>query len=174
MTEADTLARVDEAIANGSLWKAKEILHGNVDSAHGYRPLFYEKYGQVLLQMGDLIEAGKYLFLSGKRLPAYQEAIALYLKRHSKSNPFTIIRTFPKAARLQNLSDYPESVHQYLRSLGHTDSTLQNCPPQGFKQCHLGSPLGICCIVFLLFLFVLLAYLIWYICSSLFHLFTSP
>ncbi len=124
MTKDDTFARVDKAIANGSLWKAKEILQGNVSLAHGYRPDFYEKYGQLLLQMGDLIEAGKYLFLSGKRLPNYEEAISLYLKRFSKSNSHTLLFTFPKASRLSKIEDYPKEVQKHLLKMGYTSSLL--------------------------------------------------
>ncbi|GEM_PF-2206091 len=62
----DLYERADAAIAAGKLWRAREILQGNI-ALHGYDQHLFERYGQVLLQLGDAMEAGKYLFLSGDR-----------------------------------------------------------------------------------------------------------
>src|SRR5207244_2839830 len=55
--------RVDDALARGELWRAKEILRGRVASSH-FDPVLFERYGEVLLAAADLFEAGKFLFLS--------------------------------------------------------------------------------------------------------------
>jgi len=159
MSKEKTFAKVDKALSEGALWRAKEILQGNI--AHGYDCEIYERYGQVLLQMGDLPEAGKYLFLSGKSLPEYEQAISIYLKRHTKLNPFHTLYTFPKAARLPRLSDYPETVEQYLRSVGHSDNTLECYPSQEFKQTRFGTLKDILILVIFLFCLVLVGHLIW-------------
>ncbi|MDQ3686198.1 MAG: hypothetical protein M3430_11450 [Acidobacteriota bacterium] len=59
-----TLEKAERELAQGNLWRAKEILQGSVSDA-GYNIELFEKYGIVLLKMGDLPEAGKFLFLSG-------------------------------------------------------------------------------------------------------------
>ena len=56
---------VKAALTNNQLWRAKEILQGTIASS-GYDPFLFEQYGLILFQMGDLMEAGKYLFLSGQ------------------------------------------------------------------------------------------------------------
>ena len=170
MTIEKTFLKVDKALSEGALWRAKEILQGNI--ANGYDHEIYEKYGQVLLQMGDLPEAGKYLFLSGKSLPEYEEAISLYLKRHTKPNPFHIIYTFPKAARLQRLPDYPDTVEKYLREVGHSDSTVKNCSPQGYQQVRFSKLKGILYLVIFLFIVSLVGHLIWSFFAYLFNMFS--
>lgn len=72
--------RVQAALSRGELWRAKEILQGAIATLK-YDPLLYEQYGLILFQMGDLVEAGKYLFLSGQVKEEYETAINLYLKR---------------------------------------------------------------------------------------------
>src|SRR5690242_2689152 len=83
------MARVEAALAKGQLWRAKEICHGAIRN-EPYDPALYECYGQVLISSGDLADAGKYLFLSGRRKPEYQEAIALYLRRNMKQGFFRL------------------------------------------------------------------------------------
>ena len=125
MSKENTLAKVDKALSNGTLWRAKEILQGNIACSPGYDAEIYERYGQVLLQMGDLLEAGKYLFLSGKKEPTYEEPIELYLRRFAKPGLHILYYTFPRNARLPQLKDYPDAVEERLRSLGYEDKWLK-------------------------------------------------
>jgi hypothetical protein len=115
--ERDLYERVEAALAEGAAWRAKEILQGNI-ATRGYDTRLFARYGQLLLQMGDLVEAGKYLFLSGERQPHYEEAIALYLTRYTRKDPQNLVGTFPQAARLPSLDAYPEPVRQTLDELG--------------------------------------------------------
>ena len=64
----NVIETAEREMSNGNLWRAKEILH---------KSEIYEKLGNVLLQMSDLAEAGKYLFLSGVRKPEYEKAIKI-------------------------------------------------------------------------------------------------
>ena len=112
--------RVAKALAEGKLWKAKEILQGNV-AAQKFDPALYEQYGLVLLEMGDLVEAGKYLFLAGKSKPEYLKAIDLYLSRYAKHGWQNLYSTFPSWAKLLDLSEYPEPVGHELRRLGYPE-----------------------------------------------------
>ena len=118
--KTDHMVRVGKALSEGKLWKAKEILQGHVAAAK-FDPALYEQYGLVLLEMGDLVEAGKYLFLAGKSRPEYIKAIDLYLSRHARSGWQNLHGTFPSRAKLLDLSEYPESVGHELRRQGYPE-----------------------------------------------------
>lgn len=116
MPDEETLYdRVDEAIARGEVWRAKEILRGNT-RVRGYDVDLYERYGRLLLSIGEMSEAGKYLFLSGRRSPEYEETIAVYLARHVP-NPEHMYFSFPRAARLKDIDEYPEEVRRTLEAI---------------------------------------------------------
>ena len=116
MADAETLYdRVDDAIQRSEVWRAKEILRGNV-RLRGYDVDLYERYGRLLLDVGEISEAGKYLFLSGWRSPKYEKAISVYLERHVP-NPEHMYFSFPRAARLNDIDEYPEGVRRTLESI---------------------------------------------------------
>ena len=83
------IERANKAIQEGQLWRAKEILSGNI-GIREFEPELYQHYGELLLKIGDLIEAGKYLFLSGVRKPEYNESINLYVKKHTKKKHWNV------------------------------------------------------------------------------------
>lgn len=126
----DVYERVDDAIQEGKLWRAKEILQGNI-SACGYDRKLFEKYGQLLLLQRELIEAGKYLFLSAARRPEYEEAISLYLDRFTRKEPRNLLWTFPFAARLRRIEDYPDAVSQTLAGLSIGQVHFPGAGPAG-------------------------------------------
>lgn len=107
--------RVDDAIQRGEVWRAKEILRGNI-RLRGYDVDLYERYGRFLLDIGEMVEAGKYLFLSGRRSPQYEQTISVYLERHMP-NPEHMYFSFPRAARLNDIDEYPEEVRRTLESI---------------------------------------------------------
>lgn len=106
----------DREIAAGRLWRAKEILQGRLRSA-GYDVVLYERYGVVLYQLGDLVEAGKYLFLSGSRKPEYRESIGIYIHRHGKSLR-SLRDTFPTCVRRTGIASYPGNVLADFQAAG--------------------------------------------------------
>ena len=116
-------SNVDHEVAAGRLWRAKEILQGRLPSA-GYDAGLYERYGILLLQLGDMKEAGKYLFLSGSRKPAYEQAIGIFIGRHAKSVN-TLYGSFPAAVRAADPSSYPASVLDELQALDFSLDRLQ-------------------------------------------------
>ena len=111
----DVLKKAETELANGNLWRAKEILHRAVGHP-AYKPEIYEKLGIVLLEMKDLAEAGKYLFLSGIRKPEYERAISIFLQKY-EGKPYNLFHPFPRSAKLSAISDYPEAVAEKLREL---------------------------------------------------------
>ncbi len=106
--------RVDEAVQRGEMWRAKEILRGSIRS-RGYDTELYERYGRLLLDLQETLEAGKYLLLSGMRRPEYEAAIDLYLSRIRVD---TLYYSFPRSARLPQISDYPDAVRSDLARVG--------------------------------------------------------
>jgi len=111
-----TIEKARAELERGRVWRAKELLQGSLGN-FGYNLELYEEYGKVLLRMGDLPAAGKFLFLSGARKSEYEEAIGIYLTRH-KGRPAQLFSTFPRKARLIVLSTYPKTVEHDLRQLG--------------------------------------------------------
>lgn len=123
--KTDYVERVEKALAEGKLWKAKEVLQGRI-AASGFDPALYEKYGTVLLAMGDLVEAGKYLFLAGADGPEHLNAKELYLSRHAGNGWRNLYATFPSRAKLPDLSEYPEAVADELRRSGYSEEERKN------------------------------------------------
>ena len=111
------LDKAQAQIEQGRLWRAKEILQGAIRS-ESYDIQLFEIMGVVLLKMGDLPEAGKFLFLSGVRRPEYQESIEIFLGKHQRRQPRDFLYLLPRKARLRNVSDYPDQVAQVLRQMG--------------------------------------------------------
>ena len=112
----DLYRRVDDAVERGEPWRAKEMLRGNL-RLRGYDVDLYERYGRLLLDLGERMEAGKYLFLSGRRAPEYEAAISTYLSRHLAGRLDDMYFSFPVAARLDDIDRYPDAVRQTLETL---------------------------------------------------------
>ena len=109
--------RVNAALQRGQVWRAKELLRGNIGSGSYDSPL-YERYGRLLLDLGEAHEAGKYLFLSGRRRPEFDEAIKVYLSRHPQDRPEVLYYSFPSAARFRQIARYPLAVRRVLEERG--------------------------------------------------------
>lgn len=110
------IEHANEELRAGRPWRAKEILEGSLRHA-GYDVELFEKLGVVLLTMGDLPQAGRYLFLSGCRDAKYDEAIRIFISRHGK-DVRGFYQTFPRVAKLNSLSEYPEPLRDELKKLG--------------------------------------------------------
>lgn len=101
---------VEKDIAEGRLWRAKEVLQGRLAMPHFDIELM-RRYGELLLLMGDTIEAGRYLFCSGARESQHAEAIRLFLSRHARDNPSQFLSRLPAMVRRQQkLSAFIASV----------------------------------------------------------------
>ena len=110
----------EQAIARGDLEKARDMLKFAVQRSW-YDQDLYEMYGRALLHTGDLVQAGKWLFLSGRRAVAYNQAIDQYLARYAKAGGLKLYRSFPSAARLGKPDNYPPPLNEELRTLGVPD-----------------------------------------------------
>lgn len=150
-------ARADKALQAGQLWRAKDILSGTIGNQQ-FSPDLYKSYGEVLLRMGDYIEAGKYLFLSGFRKPEYDEPIKLYLSRHGRKGCWKLYETFPRKARFETLEAYPEETRKELSALGLPDRWQKEpphlMPPQSLKSTLFNYAAGAFLIILLLSLVI--------------------
>ena len=110
------IENAEKEMTRGNLWRAKEILQGSIPNA-GYNRDLFEKLGMVLLTMGDLPEAGRFLFLADCRKKEFEHAIDIFLSKHAQ-NWQTLMQTFPRVAKLSTLSEYPDNVRSQLVRLG--------------------------------------------------------
>jgi hypothetical protein len=117
------LSRVEAHIQTGHVWRAKELLRGAIGSGQVDSRVL-ERYGQLLESVGDRVEAGKYLFLSGVRQPDYQPSIHLFLNRHSRSGPKSLVAQFPTRIRRRPISELSPQVVAELADLGVTASSF--------------------------------------------------
>jgi hypothetical protein len=66
---------------------------------------------------GTASKAGKYLFLSGVRRPQYDSSIQLFVKRHSRGGPKSLVAQLPTSVRRRPLHELPPTVIAELTSL---------------------------------------------------------
>lgn len=117
MTELNRIDKLEAALAAGQLWRAKEILAGRLGSG-GFDATTCEQLGRVLLQMGDDLQAGKYLFLSGVRAPEYAGPIELFRRRHGRAGWQSLLGSLPASARRAAWADLPAALREDLRAAG--------------------------------------------------------
>ena len=127
------IQRAQEQIQQGNLWQAKDILSGCL-SNYPFSPELYCAYGELLLRMGDLREAGRFLFLSGAREPSYSEAITIFLSHFENANKNNLYSSFPSRARLAKLSDYPAAVADELKKRGFEEIIRHSAGPPSPKR----------------------------------------
>ena len=135
---------VEHAITSGTLWRAKEILQGRLSNGD-FDPAKCEQLGAVLLEMGETLAAGQYLWLSGSSRPEYQEAITAFLSRYERRHWQAFVSQFPSSARRAPLSTLPPSVIETLRKHGypekfanaslHTAAAQERRPKGELKGC---------------------------------------
>jgi len=114
----------------GNFWRAKEILQGRLAGCK-YDCELYERYGNVLLKMHDDLEAGKFLFLCGRREPRYEKSINLYLDRFGEKQTGGLFETFPHSAQNSSIERFPEEVLVMLEKSGHDRSLIgKNAKPR--------------------------------------------
>ena len=122
LAEAETAA--------GRPWRAKEMFRGAIASkSYALEPDLLEAYGLLLDSLGDRFEAGKYLFLSGKRSPTHVDAIEIYLHRTRRTHVNDLIAQFPAAVRHHGLGHLPATVRNELADRGADAQELDRREP---------------------------------------------
>ena len=112
-----------------------------------YAAEMYEQFGRTLLRMGDDLQAGKFLFLSGKRDTDYEAAIRLFVSRYAGADWQTLVSSFPAAVRRCSWGQPLEQLQRDLIALGVPRrsqqetlwKTLRRHPPNqiGWRGCLL-------------------------------------
>jgi len=117
MTVETTISRAEKEIENGRLWRAKEILASSI-ATYGYSRELLLVLAEVLLKMGDDLEAGKYFLLTvDKPSDREMDAISIFLARYGGDYRILMAR-FPPAVRIGRRDEYPEYLRKYLTELG--------------------------------------------------------
>jgi hypothetical protein len=107
------LTRIDNEVAAGRPWRAKEIIRGTIGNTWPDAAVV-ERYGRILLRTGDDVEAGKYLWLSGVRRAEYEPAVALFLRRHGRHGREILLAQMPKSFRRIPFDQLPPEVRGEL------------------------------------------------------------
>lgn len=125
MTITKTIQRAQAESSDGRLWRAKEILASSL-SAYGYSREIYLAYANVLVQLGDHLDAGRFYLLSVDEPDDQQRPlVVLFLKRHQKDDWMRLLRRFPKPAQLSERSKYPAYLRNYLETLNAPTNLYQ-------------------------------------------------
>lgn len=104
------VVRAQQDLKDGSLWKARDRLHGVLRSAPADQETL-ELLGSVYYEMGDLPNAGRYWFLTDRNDSQTEEAQAALHDRY----PFPeLLRHIPARAPAE---DYPPQVQVRIEEL---------------------------------------------------------
>lgn len=122
------LRKIEAEIAAGRLWRAREIL-ASVVSQHISDAVVLERYGFILDQLGDKLEAGRFYFLSGVRKAAYAESIEIFRSRAMRHGTANLLAQLPAAAKRAGLDTLPAVAVAELRELGVSESELRRRHP---------------------------------------------
>jgi hypothetical protein len=123
------IARVEGEVEAGRLWRAREILQGAIRQ-NATDPVVLERYGRLLDRLGDRVEAGKYLFLSGVRGPEVDPAISLFLTRHGRGHLNDLVAQFPSGVIQAGFDALPPVVMSDLAGLDLPTSKRRGDPLQ--------------------------------------------
>ena len=125
MSIAKTIQRVEAELCDGRAWRAREILASSL-SAYGYSREIYLAYANVLVQLGDHLEAGRFYLLSVDEPDEQQRPLVeLFLQRYHQDDWMRLLIRFPKPARLSERSKYPNYLRNHLETLNAPSITDQ-------------------------------------------------
>jgi hypothetical protein len=106
-------------IASGRLWRAKEILLGRMASS-AYEPTLFAKLAEVLAEMRDDDEAGRYYLLGGSiASPAAENLAEAFLHRRRTLSIEALWETMPAAARRLSSASLPVATIELFTKSGY-------------------------------------------------------
>lgn len=124
----DTIRKARAELAAGKQWRAKEIIRSSLGN-YGYSPKLYRFYGEILLSMGDELQAGRYFFYSVDNPKAEElDAIDVFLDRHSENNFKALLAAGP-TLYAKSLSDLPSFARERLTELGAPENLERAMKP---------------------------------------------
>ena len=107
--------KLQTAVSDGNLGRAREILSGRVKSSP-FSTQLYEQFGVVLLQIGDYAEAGKFLFLSG--VPNTTQPSRCSSAAYSRAGWQSLVESFPRRVKRGTWRALPANVRAALEANG--------------------------------------------------------
>ena len=129
MPVEETIAKARAAALDGDKYRAKEILRSSLGT-YGFCPSLYKAYAELLLEMDDKLQAGRYFFFSVTELEdSQQQPVELFLKRHANEGYKSLLAAAPKA-EIRRLSDLPKFAQDTLRTLGAPEDLKPSTPPK--------------------------------------------
>ena len=130
-----TLAKVEALIESGKLWRAREVLTMGVHRS-AYDPDALVALGEICRRMGDLPAAGRWFFASGVRKPEFDEALAVFRRRHRDRG--AAWAALVKPLRATPIDELPNALVDELRELGLKEQNgrfvLRRKPPALFTE----------------------------------------
>lgn len=109
--------RVEEEIARGRLWRAKEIVQGRLRDAR-YDAGMFRRYGEVLAAMHDEDEAGRYFLLAGVTEGEAGRLARAFLARRARTDIAPLWGAMPTAARRLAALSFPDGTRALLVEAG--------------------------------------------------------
>lgn len=106
------MSRVLADLEAGRLWKARDRLHG-LFSTDPVNQEVLELLGETYFRMGDLPQAGRYWYLTGRDGEEAEAAASAFEERFG-ANPYGQAHSLPVRAAL---SDYPKEARDRLEGL---------------------------------------------------------
>ncbi len=88
--------------------------------------------------MGDTLESGKYLFLSGSTKVAHQSNIDVFLNRTKNMSISDFVSQLPNSTKNRRTSDYPDTVSTLLQERGHVFSEKKGQRPESSDDTSIG------------------------------------
>ncbi len=114
---AGRFKKADGEIAAGRPWRAKEMLAGRLADAH-YDTELFRRYAQVLADMRDDDEAGRFFLLAGTRDGEGGMLARAFLARRKKRQVQDLWVTMPAAARRLDAPMLPAGTKALLIEAG--------------------------------------------------------
>jgi hypothetical protein len=135
MLEKINFEKVDQLIAEGRLFRAKETLHGMTGS-YGYQPSIFQKIGDILVALNEPELAARYYFFSGVRTEVTQPLVDGYVRGLQKlkvgagnkkafSTYKDLYDEIPKAIRRAKPNEIPSTIKDELSSVGFTPDLFE-------------------------------------------------
>ncbi len=109
----------DRERSDGRTWRARDMLRSRIGES-AYDAAVFQLYADVLTEMRDDDEAGRYYFLSGERAGRAGELAKAFLDRRTRRQLHLLWGEMPKAASRVESGSIPRVCYSDLEAAGST------------------------------------------------------
>ena len=113
--------QVEPLISNGEYWKARQIFQTRLGNVKECDREMYYAFANLLKEMHEDLEAGKYFFISGKRGKDIDQYIDLFFSVHTKRKLSALNGIIPASARIKNINQCPDTIKNKLIELKYKE-----------------------------------------------------